>query len=168
MREEHRAHIGQGAEFRCRASEPGCAVHQHVHPGGHVERERYPLLDEQHGGAAFCQPGDDLGEHAPRHRGRQVRGRLVKHQGGGLCHQGTRDRQQLALAAAERLGEPLAQAGERGEAVEDLRGPIGDHLLRQPVPAHLQVFRHRQGAEHVPGLRHVTEPARRSQVLGQP
>jgi hypothetical protein len=142
--EEHRPHVWQGAELGCGAGEPGSTVDQHVNVARHVQGERDPLFDEQHGGAARGQPGDNLAEYPARHSRREVGGGFVEHQHGGLRHEGAGDRKQLPFAAAERLREPLAQLRERREAVEDVREPLRCHVCRQPVPAHLQVLRHGQ------------------------
>ena len=84
--------------------------------------------------------------------------RLVQHQHGGLGHQRAADRDLLALAAGELARRPVPVLPDGREELEDPFHGFPDALAPEER-AHLQVFAHRQGCEHIVGLRHESHAA---------
>ncbi len=108
---------------------------------------------------------DHLLEYQPGDLGREVRRRLIEDQKLGIGDQAARDREQLALAAAQLPCLAMAQPRQLREPLEHL----GDRALGvarlEPVGAHFEVLDNGQRGEHVACLGHVPEAAHRPSLL---
>src|SRR5579875_236602 len=163
--EEERAGVRDGAELIPVGGVADRSVDQHRHVARDRGRERDPLLDQQQPAAELRQPHHQLLEHRVGDLRRQAGRRLVEDQQLGVGHQRARDRQLLALAAAELARAAVAQRPQVWEALEHRRHGLAAGPAAEPVAPDLQVLDHRQRREHVPRLRDVADPARRPPLL---
>ena len=105
--------------------------------------------------------------HVLDDRGLDPLGGLVEEKESGVAHQAARQRQELLLAAGERVALAAEQGLEPGEVRQQRRERRPFVVPVVVLPSELQVLPHRQPREDPPALGHVSHPQPRALVRGQ-